>query len=412
MKFTDIFKRSTRSNTTPVDYSDPKEGNSYLNNSVFFGDQISRGNMSLSAVYRATEIISDSIAVLPIKVSEITGSGHKDEMTAHPLMKILNYLPGNKLSKYNLMKLLIQSVILKGNGFAYIERKGGKVTGLRFLESGDVTVNYDKNRNTLSYNCAFIGPNKIDPKDMIHLIKNTYDGINGLSVISFASRSIGLSNASEDSASTFFASGCYLSGIVKLGDKQYTQKQREDARNAWENAFSGGAKGGRAVAFLPPGYEYQSISVNAKDAQLIETRQYNVQDIARFFGISPVLLGDLSKTSYNTIEAVQLDFLSHTLSPYIKMVEDEFTRKLGIEDNLLIALDDTFILKSDKSTQASYYTQLTQHGILTVNEARKELGYAEVEGGDELIISYTDIIQNSLNQNKTDDGKDETTETI
>ena len=94
------------------------------------------------------------------------------------------------------------------------------------------------------------------------------------------------------------------------------------------------------------------------------------------------------------------------------MVEDEFTRKLGIEDNLLIDLDDTFILKSDKSTQASYYTQLTQHGILTVNEARKELGYAEVEGGDELIISYTDIIQNSLNQNKTDDGKDETTETI
>ena len=126
MKFTDIFKRSTRSNTTPVDYSDPKEGNSYLNNSVFFGDQISRGNMSLSAVYRATEIISDSIAVLPIKVSEITGSGHKDEMTAHPLMKILNYLPGNKLSKYNLMKLLIQSVILKGNGFAYIE---GHYTG-------------------------------------------------------------------------------------------------------------------------------------------------------------------------------------------------------------------------------------------------------------------------------------------
>lgn len=407
MKLPRIFKRNNPKNTTPVDYDDVSSGSS-ISNSLFFGDTITTNHMSISAVYRATEIISDSIAVLPIKVREITGTGHKEDLSEHPLNEVLNYLPGNKLSKYTLMKLLIQSVILRGNGYAYIERKGGKIVGLRFLEPGDVTINYDKNRNTLSYHCAFITPNNIDPKDMIHLIKNTYDGINGRSVISYASRSIGLSNASEDAADSFFSSGCYLSGIVKVNNPQFTDKQRDDAKKAWLNSFSGGAKNARAVAFLPPGYDFQTISVNAKDAQLIETRQYNVQDIARFFGISPVLLGDLSKTSYNTIEAVQLDFLTHTLAPYIKMVEDEFTRKLCVGDDTVVDLDDSFLIKSDKNTQASYYTSLTQNGILTVNEVRKELGYDEIEGGDSLTIAYSDTTQNTLNKN----GKDETTETV
>lgn len=359
-----------------------------------FGSKIGKGTMSLSAVYRATEIISDSIASLPIKIKHITGSGHKEEYSAHPVVKILNELPGNLLSKYNLMKLLIQSVILRGNGFALIQRSKGEVTGLVFIEPGEVTINYNKEKGVLNYTTNRFGV--VQPKDMIHLIKNSYDGVNGQSIISFASRSISIGNSTEETAESFFNSGCNLSGILKTKGPVTTADQLNQARDSWRTAFSGDPTT-KSIAILPANLEYQPISVSAKDAQMIETRQFNIQDIARFFGISPVLLGDLSHTSYSTIEAVQLDFLIHTLTPYIVMVENEFTRKILPGTDLKIDLDDNFIMKSDKSSQASYYTSLMQNGILTVNEIRKELGYPEVEGGDKLIIAYSDTSQNTIN---------------
>ena len=145
---------------------------------------------------------------------------------------------------------------------------------------------------------------------------------------------------------------------------------------------------------------YQPIQLNATDSQMLESRQYNVQDIARFFGISPVLLGDLSHNSYSTIEAVQEQFLLQTLQPYITMIEEEFTKKLFKENesDLEINLDETVILRTNKTAQASYYSTLLDKGILSINEVRKELGYSEIEGGDAHTIAYTDI-----NQNKIDD---------
>ena len=102
--------------------------------------------------------------------------------------------------------------------------------------------------------------------------------------------------------------------------------------------------------------EFQSLSQDADKAQMIETRQYNITEIARYFNISPVLLADLSHSSYSTLEAVQLDFLTHTLQPYISMIESEFNRKLLSlsETNLYIDLDETYLLKSDKQSTASY----------------------------------------------------------
>jgi HK97 family phage portal protein len=149
---------------------------------------------------------------------------------------------------------------------------------------------------------------------------------------------------------------------------------------------------------------YQPIQLNATDSQMLESRQFNVQDIARFFGISPVLLGDLSHNSYSTIEAVQEQFLLQTLQPYITMIEEEFTKKLFKENesDLEINLDETVILRTNKTAQASYYSTLLDKGILSINEVRKELGYSEIEGGDAHTIAYTDI-----NQNKIDDGKQE-----
>ena len=187
---------------------------------------------------------------------------------------------------------------------------------------------------------------------------------------------------------------------------QLTQKQKEDIRSSWNQAYN---NGGNGLAVLQGNMSYQPIQLSASDAQMLESRQYNVQDIARFFGISPVLLGDLSHSSYSTIEATQNQFLLHTLQPYISMIESEFNRKLlkPSESNLHINLDETALLKTDKTALASYYTQLLNSGVLCVNEVRKELGYSEIEGGDKHIIPYSKVNDNTINNNNVNNTDNE-----
>lgn len=351
-------------------------------------------SMNISAVYRAVEIISDSVALLPIKIKL---GKEKEELSTHPLNLVFN---NSKLTKFNLIKLLIQSVLLKGNGFCYIHRaEDGTPIELQFLNSSDVQIYWDKNKQKLYYTCNVIGSKKIEPINMIHLLKNSYDGVNGLSVISYAARAIKLANNTENSANNFFTNGCNLSGVLTV-QGQLTDEQRANIRSSWNQAYS---RGGNGLAVLQGNMDYKPIQLSAADSQLLESRLFNVQDIARFFGISPVLLGDLSHSSYNTVEAMQQMFLLHTLQPYITMIEQEFTRKLVLpsEQGIEINLDETALLKTDKTAQASYYGSLLEKGVLSINEVRKELGYNEIEGGDKHIIAYTKIEDNTINENSS-----------
>lgn len=345
--------------------------------------------LNLSAVFRATEMISDAVASLPIRV-KLRSKKHKQEVN-HVVNEVLR-------NHFTLFKLLIQSVILKGNGFAYVERDNlGNVKNLRFLESEDVTINYDKKRNTVTYNAAIISPRKIESVNMVHLKKNSWDGIKGVPILTYAARTIKTSNNTENTAKSFFENGCNLAGILTV-QGQLTDKQKTDIRNSWATAYSGGGSG---LAVLQGNMKYDPVQVKASDAQMLESRKYNVQDIARFFGISPVLLGDLTHSSYSTIEAVQLDFLIHTLQPYLEMMEEEFNTKLlkpSEKENCEICFDTAALLKSDKQAQANYYNSLLQSGVLCINEVRAELGLGEIEGGDKHNILYVDTNKTELNR--------------
>lgn len=396
MKIKNIFsqKKEKRSTNGVIPFADAL---------CFGGLYNSCSAMNLSAVYRATELISDGIATLPIKIQQINKENGKTEIDDHPLKKIFgNKQNGNNLSIYTIMKMLIQSVILNGNGFAYIDRENdGTVKSLRYIESNDVQIIWNKYTNNLYYQTTVLkGKVNIEPINMIHLVKNSYDGINGVSVLGYANRTIQTSNATENSAKSFFENGMNLSGVLTV-QSQLQQKQKDEIRSSWSQAYS---NGGQGLAVLQGNMTYQPIQINSKDAQMIESRQYNVQDIARFFGISPVLLGDLSHTSYNTIEAVQNDFLLHTLQPYVTMVENEFNRKLlkPSEDNLQIILETNEILRTDKQAQASYYSTLLQNGIMSVNEIRKELGFNPISDGDKHIIPFTDLSMNTFDKNNQD----------
>ena len=212
--------------------------------------------MNISAVYRAVEIISDSVAMLPVKIKDVTEK-HNETLNEHPLNMVFNK---NMLSKYNLIKLLIQSVLLKGNGFAYIERGAdGTCIGLRFLQSEDVNIYYDKQKNDLYYTCNIISKKKIEPCNMIHLVKNSYDGVNGVSVLTYARNSIKLAGNTENSANSFFTNGCNLSGVLTV-QGQLSDKQRADIRSSWNQAYS---NGGNGLAILQGNMEYKPIQLNA-----------------------------------------------------------------------------------------------------------------------------------------------------
>ena len=211
--------------------------------------------MNISAVYRAVEIISDSVAMLPLQVK-------KDNiiMENHRVYEVFK---SKNIDKYLFIKMLIQSVLLKGNGFAYIERDGdGSVKSLRFLESCDVSILYNKQTNELYYQAPIIGSKRIEPCNMLHFKKNSYDGITGISVLSYANRAIKNANNTENSANNFFESGCNLSGVLKV-EGQLSPQQKNDIRQSWATAYSAGGNG---LAVLQGNMTYQPIQISATDA--------------------------------------------------------------------------------------------------------------------------------------------------
>ena len=368
----------------------------------FFPSSNTNSAMNLSAVYRAVELISNSIATLPIKILISDESGNNEAET-HPLNYVFSDRNTNNLiSKFTLFKLLVQSVLLRGNGFALIERKGDRVNSLRYLEPNDVQIVFDKVRNTLYYDVPLI-KKRVEPQDMLHFVMFSYDGIKGLSVLQNAARSLSIAHASENAAKGFFDNGMMINGILKV-QGPVNQRQREDLRAAWNETYTANGSG---IAILQGNMDYQTIQLSAKESQMLESRQFSVTDIARFFGVSPILLGDLSaKTNLNTFEALQNDFLVHTLQPYIVMIENELNRKLlkQSETNLSITLETNEILRIDKAAQSNYYSTLISSGVLSINEVRKEIGYNGIgEDGDKHVIPYTDINQNLINNNDNEE---------
>lgn len=389
-----IFKRNKHKEERALTYySDALNFNNYSSFSANYA-------MRLSAVYRAVELISDSIAMLPIYTMFEDKDGFKTRYTEHSTNKLLNHQPNQLMTRYQFIKLLMIDVMLKGNGFAYIKRdEAGNAIELQYLRPDMVTINYDELAQTLNYRCNTIA-GIVEPCNMIHLVKYSSDGVHGISILQNAKNTLALSNDTEKQAHNFFKSGCALSGILKV-QGQLSDAQKQQIKSSWNSTYNGENSG---LAVIQGNMDYQPISINAADSQLLETRLFNISDIARFFSISPVLLGDLSKSSYSTLEQSQLQFLSQTLQPYIVMIEQEFSRKIfrPSELNLSVNVDEKALIMTDKAALSAYYVQLLQNGIMSANEIRKELGLPAIDGGDTTVMQAQYLQQQNNNMVKSD----------
>lgn len=366
----------------------PEERSNVFGDYLLYNTASSYANnraMLLSAVYRCVEVISDSIAQLPFEPYRLDADGCKVKFTSHPSYNLLNREPNQNMGKYTFMKTMAVSMLLTGNAYAYIDRDNvGNAKAIYYIPTELVTILKPQTiRDTVSYSITGM-KNVVEDCNMIHILNFTSDGFEGISTLTYARKTLGLAMDAEANAEGFFKGGANVAGILKC-NSPLTTKQKESLKSSWNSAFNGNTGTPNGVAVLDADLDFQSVTVNPSDAQLLETRQFNVIDICRFFGVSPVKAFDLTKSSYNTIEQMQLAFLTDTLQPMLQKFENEFQRKLykpSEKDNIAIRFSTAPLLRADKQSQANYYNTLFQMGVMTINEIRKELDLPHLENGN------------------------------
>ena len=384
--------------------SQPEERSSIFDSLMYGsgGSYTTNKAMLLSTVYRCVDVISDSVAQLPLEPYFIDEKGYKEKHVTHPTYYLLNREPNKVMSRFTFIKTLIISVLLKGNGYAYIERDSkGNATALRYLDPTRVTI---VEKPKLMYKVEGF-KDQVEPCNMLHILNFSYDGITGISTLSHAKQTLGLATDSENHAQGFFKGGANLAGILKV-QSTLTAKQKTDLKSSWQTTFNATNGMPNGVAVLEGNMDFQPITVNPADAQLLETRQFNVIDICRFFGVSPVKAFDLTNSSYSTVEATQLAFLTDTLAPLLEKLELEFERKLykpSERAHIEVKFDTSALLRADKTSLAEYYNKLFQIGVVTINEVRKALDLPAIDNGDKSFVQVNVMtLDNAVNNVPTD----------
>ncbi len=353
--------------------------------------------LRLSTVYRCVEVISSSVAQLPINLYTVDEYGYRTRDINHPISLLLSSGPNERMTRYNFIKVIVASILLKGNAFVKINRNkiNQNPESLDLLNSDDVEIKDYK---------YYVKGKQINSANILHFLNYSNDGVNGISVLQHAKNTIELSYNSETHAAGFFKNGANVSGVLTV-QGSLTKAQKADIKSSWASTFDPVTGTPNGIAVLEGNMNFEPISINPSDAQLLETRQFNVVDICRFFGVSPVKAFDLSKSSYSTVEATQLSFLTDTLSPLLENIELELERKLLLPSERLkydIQFNVDALLRVDKNSLADYYSKLFNIGAITINEIRKELNLPKLDNGDKNFLQVNvQSVDNIIN--KTND---------
>jgi len=371
-----------------------------------YGSFVSSKALTLSAVYRAVNLISDAISSLQMKIYTIDKDGYKKEDNNDPLYHILGYEPNFKLSRFDFFKMIITSILLQGNAYIRVFRNPDfSVKYLDLIDSGRVGIEEDI-RGFIKYTIQGVN-GKVDSADIIH-IRNypVLNNLKGISTITYAANSLDISYNSETHASEFFKGDASAAALL-TSEASITPKQEAELRTKFANTQNG-------IVFLGNSINtnFHSLGISPRDSQLLETRAFNIIDIARFFNVNPILLFDNTKATYSNIENAQLDFLNTTLLPIIEKLENEFVRKLILpsqRNSKEIRFDLSNLLRADSNSRATYFKSLFEMGVISANQISKELNLPKIEGegGDKHFIS-TNLQQSDnlvVNQDNSLDNK-------
>lgn len=347
-----------------------------------------RSSMKTSAVYGCVELISKTIGSLPLKVYRRKADGDSVEVPDTLPYYLLHDEPNPAMTSIVWRKFLVANLLLGGNAYAAIGRnQANQVIDLFPIPHNLVNPKRVNGRNQYVVDVGGGQTETIDQSDMLHVPGPGFDGVKGMSIITWAARqAVGLALATEQHGSKLFSNGARLGVVLK-----HPKTLSRDAQSRLKQQFDQ-QQGGLSNAFksmvLEEGLDVTNISMTSEDAQFLETRRFQVEDIARFFGVPPHMIGHTDKqTSWGTgVEQNTLGFLIFTILPYLAEFEQEFRRKLFPRSPFYAQFKVQGLMRGDSKARSEYYSSGHQNGWLTTNEIRKAEDLPPVPGGDTLFV--------------------------
>ena len=357
-----------------------------------------RSAMQMTAVYSCVRILSEAVAGLPLHLYQYTDRGSREKAADNPLYFLLHDEPNTEMTSFVFRETLMTHLLLWGNAYSQIIRNGkGEVMGLYPLMPDRMTVNRDeKGRLYYEYMVSSDdaktlkdGTVRLSPYDVLHIPGLGFDGLVGYSPIAMAKNAIGLAIAAEEYGSKFYANGAAPSGILEYPG---TVKEPDKVRESW-NAGFGGSSNAHKIAVLEEGMKYTPISISPNEAQFLETRKFQINEIARIFRVPPHMVGDLEKSSFSNIEQQSLEFVKYTLEPWLVRWEQAMQRSLIPQDDksrYFIKFNVDGLLRGDYQSRMQGYATARQNGWMSANDIRELENLDRIpaeDGGDLYLIN-------------------------
>ena len=363
----------------------PKNRTSGSAYSFFMGGSTSgkrvneRSAMQMTAVYSCVRILSEAVAGLPLHLYRYTDNGGKEKVVDHPLYFLLHDEPNPEMTSFVFRETLMTHLLLWGNAYAQIIRNGkGEILALYPLMPDRMTVDRDGN-GRLYYEYRISSEDaptmqgnlvRLQPSDVLHIPGLGFDGLVGYSPIAMAKNAIGMAIACEEYGAKFFANGAQPSGVL---EHPGTIKDPSRVRESWTQTF-GGSQNANKVAVLEEGMKYTPISISPEQAQFLETRKFQINEIARIFRVPPHMVGDLEKSSFSNIEQQSLEFVKYTLDPWVSRWEQGMVRSLLAAEEkkgYFIKFNVDGLLRGDYQSRMNGYAIGRQNGWMSANDIRE-----------------------------------------
>lgn len=338
-----------------------------------------RSAMQMTAVYSCVRILSEAVAGLPLHMYKYTSDGGKEKAVEHPLYRLLHDEPNPEMSSFVFRETLMTHLLLWGNAYAQIIRNGkGEVIGLYPLMPNKMTVDRDEH-GRLYYSYMRQNDEAIQskdstvilkPEDVLHIPGLGFDGLVGYSPIAMAKNTIGLAIATEEYGAKFFSNGAAPGGIL---EHPGTVKDPQRIRESWQSTF-GGSGNANKIAVLEEGMKFTPIGIAPEQAQFLETRKFQINEIARIFRIPPHMIGDLEKSSFSNIEQQSLEFVKYTLDPWVARWEQGIQRRLLNDDEkgqYFVKFNVEGLLRGDYQSRMQGYAIGRQNGWMSANDIRE-----------------------------------------
>jgi len=364
--------------------------------------------MSISAVWACLNVIGGTIGTLPLELFHAKKDGEIQPAKDHPLYSVLNSDPNYDLTCVDFWEYMSAAIELHGSGYAKkVKSVLGGTSSLIPINPSYMQVRR-KTSGELEYTYMLEGKRYVDKQDdVLHIRGSFATPMGGVSTLSAGARTLRTAFNAEHAASQTFDNGMSPSGVLTY-PRPLDKAQRKKAKNVLLNEYQGSINSGRPL-ILDNGVTWEALSIAPKDAQMLETRGFSVEEICRFFGVHPFMIGHSEKsTSWGKgLEQQILAFLKFTLRRRLKRIEKSLEKQLLTPEErargMYIKFNMEALLRGDSAARAKFYEIMIRNGIFSQNYVRELEGLPAVDGGDECRVQMQNVPLNEATGNENGD---------